>query len=53
LDAERTDKGGHADWFWACALLCGAMEGARNYVPASECGLVGNAVMSGLMERQF
>ena len=53
LDAERSEKGGHADWFWACALLCGAMEGARNYVPASQCGLMGRGITSGLMERVF
>ena len=27
LDAERSDKAGHADWFWASALLCAAAEG--------------------------
>jgi phage FluMu gp28-like protein len=54
LDAERTAKGGHADWFWACALLCGAVEGPRRpYVPASDCGLMGRTVMTGLMERSF
>lgn len=54
LDAERTAKGGHADWFWAAALLCGAMEGAnRRYVPASDGGLVGESVLGNLMERVF
>ena len=54
LDAERTAKGGHADWFWASALLCGALEGpGRVYVPASECGLAGRSVASGLLERVF
>jgi phage FluMu gp28-like protein len=52
LDAERSDKHGHADWFWATALLCAAMEGPRS-VPASEVGLVGATTMSGLMGRQF
>jgi len=53
LDAERTDKSGHADWFWASALLSAAAEGARSYVPASECGLMGRGITSGLMERVF
>jgi phage FluMu gp28-like protein len=54
LDAERTEKGGHADWFWATALLCAALEGpGRLYVPASECGLMARSVTAGLMERAF
>jgi len=35
LDAERTDKG-HADWFWAAALLCGAREGQRGVMWRAE-----------------
>jgi phage FluMu gp28-like protein len=54
LDAERSEKGGHADWFWSCALMCGAMEGPRRpYVPASECGLRGRPVAAGMMEATF
>jgi len=53
LDAERTNKGGHADWFWATALLCGAMEGPRHYVPASECEVEGRTVMGNVMEAVF
>lgn len=41
LDAQRTDKGGHADWFWAAALLCGAMEGAARYQSVAQWGAVG------------
>jgi phage FluMu gp28-like protein len=52
LDAPRTDKG-HADEFWALALMVSAMEGARAYVPASEGGPVGDTVLGNLMERSF
>ena len=52
LDAQRSEKG-HADEFWATALMCGAMEGPRDYVPASEGGLVGEPVGAGLMGREF
>ncbi|MEN6601773.1 MAG: terminase family protein [Bryobacteraceae bacterium] len=54
LDAERTGKGGHADWFWAAALLCGAMEGPRRqYIPASEGGTIGRTVAGNLMGVEF
>ena len=53
LDAARTDTHGHADEFWALALLVSAMTGSRTYVPASSVGLGGRTTMSGLMERVF
>ena len=52
LDAARTDQG-HADEFWALALLVSALSGPRDYVPASQCGLVGRPAMAGLMEKSF
>jgi phage FluMu gp28-like protein len=52
LDAGRTEKG-HADWFWAAALLCAAAEGPPAHIPASEGGLVGSTVMGNVMERVF
>lgn len=53
LDAPRTDKG-HADEFWALALMCGAMDGPRHpYIPASEGGMVGETVAGNLMEVAF
>jgi phage FluMu gp28-like protein len=54
LDSERTNKGGHADWFWATALLCGALEGPRRaYIPAGECEVGGRTVLGNLMEATF
>jgi phage FluMu gp28-like protein len=54
LDAERTAKGGHADWFWATALLCGAMEGPRReYIPASVCEVASRPMMPNLMAAEF
>ena len=54
LDSERTGKGGHADWFWAVALLCGAMEGPkRQYVAAGDCEVGGRTVLGNLMEAAF
>jgi phage FluMu gp28-like protein len=53
LDAQRSE-GGHADEFWATALMCGAMEGSRRpYIPASEGGLVGQTVLGNVMEVEF
>jgi phage FluMu gp28-like protein len=52
LDAPRTDKG-HADEFWALVLLNAALEGPRDYVPASQVGLMGSTTFSGLVERVF
>ena len=52
FDAARTDAG-HADEFWALALLVAAMTSARSYVPASSVGLVGRTTMGGLMEKNF
>jgi phage FluMu gp28-like protein len=52
FDAARTDAG-HADEFWALALMVSAMTGARNYVAASEGGLLGRPMMGGLLEKVF
>jgi phage FluMu gp28-like protein len=53
LDAVRTDQG-HADEFWALALMCGAMEGPRrSYQPASDEDLVGDTVVGNVMEAVF
>jgi len=53
LDAGRSEKG-HADWFWAMALMCGAMEGPRHeYIPASAGGMVGDTVLGRVMEAVF
>lgn len=52
FDAARTDQG-HADEFWALALANAAASGPSGYVPASDCGLVGKPVMSGMMGRTF
>lgn len=52
FDAARTDQG-HADEFWALALMVSAASGPRNYYPASQVGLVGRSTFSGLMERNF
>jgi phage FluMu gp28-like protein len=52
LDAKASESG-HADEFWALALMCGALEGPRNYVAASEGGLVGEPVAAGMMGREF
>lgn len=51
-DAARTDAG-HADEFWALALAHAAASNDAQYVPASECGLVGKPLVAGLMERAF
>lgn len=51
IDAARTEQG-HGDEFWALALLNAACSGpAREYVPASQVGLCGDAVMRGYLER--
>jgi phage FluMu gp28-like protein len=52
LDAPRTDKG-HADEFWALALLVAALTGNRSYVPLADCQTEGTPVLAGLMERSF
>jgi phage FluMu gp28-like protein len=52
LDAPRTDKG-HADEFWALALMCGAMEGPRHYQPASWGAVGGDTVLGDMMARVF
>ena len=54
FDAVRTDAG-HADEFWALALMVAGTEGpGRVYVPAKDVGLVGGrTVLSGLMGRAF
>jgi len=52
FDAARTDQG-HADEFWALALANSAAQTSANYVPASECGLVGRTVMGNVMARNF
>lgn len=53
FDAVRTDAG-HADEFWALALMVAGVEGpGRVYVPASDCGLTGRTVASDLLERVF
>ncbi len=52
FDAARTDAG-HADEFWALALAIQAASQNRGYVPASECGLVGESVLGNLMEAAF
>ncbi len=52
-DAARTDAG-HADEFWAVALARAAADNeGGNYVPASDCGLVGKSITSGLMGMRF
>jgi len=53
LDAGRSEKG-HADWFWAMALMCGALDGPRHeYIPASAGGMVGDTVLGRVMEAVF
>jgi len=52
FDAARTDQG-HADEFWALAMMVAAASGSGQYVPASDGGLAGRSVMGGLMARQF
>jgi len=54
LDSARTNQG-HADWFWACALLCGAVEGPRrSHQPVSKWGAVGGeTVLGGVREWVF
>jgi phage FluMu gp28-like protein len=53
FDAAHTDAG-HADEFWALAMLsAAATTGRRNYGPASTAGLIGKPVVAGLMERVF
>lgn len=53
IDAARTELGGHADEFWALALLNAAATANGRYVAASEGGTVGDAITSGLMEAVF
>lgn len=53
IDAARTEQGGHADEFWALALMNAAASGNRQYVPASEGGLFGEPVTAGVMGRVF
>jgi len=52
FDANRTSQG-HADEFWALALALEAASGAPGYVPASECGVLGDSVLGNLMEAVF
>ncbi len=52
LDAARTGQG-HADEFWAIALMVAGLTGKRGYVPASEGGVFGEPVVAGLMGRVF
>lgn len=53
LDSQRSDKG-HADEFWALALLCGALDGPRRqYIPASDCEFATRTVMGNLMGATF
>jgi len=52
FDAARTDQG-HADEFWALALANAASQQASDYVPASECGMVGRSVMGDMRARRF
>jgi len=51
FDAARTDQG-HADEFWALALARSASS-TEGYIPASDCGIAGKSLLSGLMQRVF
>ncbi len=53
IDAARTEQGGHADEFWALALMNAAASGNRRYVPASEGGLIGETVAGSLLTEVF
>ena len=53
LDSERTDKA-HADWFWATALMCAAMEGqARRQPMKTHSAIGGQTVLGSFMGRVF
>jgi phage FluMu gp28-like protein len=53
LDAARTDQG-HADLFWALALMNAGMTGSPRYVPAASVGLVGGRTeMASILEKAF
>ncbi|HEY3416258.1 MAG TPA: hypothetical protein VGM23_05175, partial [Armatimonadota bacterium] len=52
LDANRTDKG-HADEFWATALMCGAIEEPDNHMPLSDDDLTGRPVAAGMLGKVF
>lgn len=52
LDAAHTATG-HADEFWAVALMVAGLTGARNYTPLDAGMLVGRPAAAGLMGRVF
>ena len=52
FDAARTEAG-HADEFWALAMLSAAATERRRYTPATAAGLRGQPVTGGIMERVF
>ncbi len=51
FDAARSSAG-HGDEFWALALALAAAS-EKSYVPASECGVLGESVLGNLMEAVF
>jgi phage FluMu gp28-like protein len=54
LDAARTDTQGHADEFWALALLVAAMSGSGHYQSMADFGAVGGrTVLGNFMGRKF
>jgi hypothetical protein len=52
FDAPRTEQG-HADEFWALALLVAAATNSRAYMPAAFGAVGGDTVTGALMARVF
>lgn len=53
FDAARTDQG-HADEFWALALMVAAATGASGYQPmTTHSAIGGEPVLAGMLERSF